>query len=103
LCIDNARRYTREPTLALALQEGLLPLGVPEQLVGPSVGPFALRLPDRAGLTASGPHRSVDGPEHGTPAHHQGVGAYGRPAPGVVQAGEEPGHVVRRGARRVGQ
>ncbi|MFE3583928.1 SpoIIE family protein phosphatase [Streptomyces vinaceus] len=31
LCIDNARRYTREHTLALALQESLLPRGVPEQ------------------------------------------------------------------------
>ncbi|MFI6144800.1 SpoIIE family protein phosphatase [Streptomyces sp. NPDC051109] len=31
LCIDNARRYTREHTLALALQESLLPHGVPEQ------------------------------------------------------------------------
>ncbi|MFD7083789.1 SpoIIE family protein phosphatase [Streptomyces sp. NPDC059918] len=31
LCVDNARRYTREHTLALALQESLLPHGVPEQ------------------------------------------------------------------------
>ncbi|MFI1147638.1 SpoIIE family protein phosphatase [Streptomyces sp. NPDC020817] len=31
LCIDNARRYTREHTLALALQESLLPHGIPEQ------------------------------------------------------------------------
>ncbi|MFJ6793529.1 SpoIIE family protein phosphatase [Streptomyces sp. NPDC091268] len=31
LCIDNARRYTREHTLALALQHSLLPRGLPEQ------------------------------------------------------------------------
>jgi serine phosphatase RsbU (regulator of sigma subunit)/anti-sigma regulatory factor (Ser/Thr protein kinase) len=31
LCIDNARRYTREHTLALALQRSLLPRGLPEQ------------------------------------------------------------------------
>ncbi|WP_329315789.1 MULTISPECIES: SpoIIE family protein phosphatase [unclassified Streptomyces] len=31
LCIDNARRYTREHNLALALQQSLLPRGVPEQ------------------------------------------------------------------------
>ncbi|MGW6874028.1 SpoIIE family protein phosphatase [Streptomyces xanthophaeus] len=31
LCIDNARRYTREHTLALALQRSLLPHGLPEQ------------------------------------------------------------------------
>ncbi|MER5730323.1 SpoIIE family protein phosphatase [Streptomyces sp. NPDC002138] len=31
LCLDNARRYTREHTLALALQRSLLPRGVPEQ------------------------------------------------------------------------
>ncbi|WP_327327480.1 SpoIIE family protein phosphatase [Streptomyces sp. NBC_01210] len=31
LCIDNARRYTREHTLALALQRSLLPRGHPEQ------------------------------------------------------------------------
>ncbi|MGW6690908.1 SpoIIE family protein phosphatase [Streptomyces sp. NPDC054961] len=31
LCVDNARRYTREHTLALALQRSLLPRGVPEQ------------------------------------------------------------------------
>ncbi|MFE2286335.1 SpoIIE family protein phosphatase [Streptomyces sp. NPDC059443] len=31
LCIDNARRYTREHTLALALQRSLLPRGMPEQ------------------------------------------------------------------------
>ncbi|MET9885630.1 SpoIIE family protein phosphatase [Streptomyces sp. NPDC006430] len=31
LCIDNARRYTREHNLALALQRSLLPHGVPEQ------------------------------------------------------------------------
>ncbi|OKI53616.1 SpoIIE family protein phosphatase [Streptomyces sp. MJM1172] len=31
LCIDNARRYTREHTLALALQRSLLPHGMPEQ------------------------------------------------------------------------
>ncbi|MFF4102052.1 SpoIIE family protein phosphatase [Streptomyces sp. NPDC001903] len=31
LCIDNARRYTREHTLALSLQESLLPHGIPEQ------------------------------------------------------------------------
>ncbi|MFF5445606.1 SpoIIE family protein phosphatase [Streptomyces sp. NPDC012888] len=30
LCIDNARRYTREHTLALALQRSLLPRGLPE-------------------------------------------------------------------------
>ncbi|MEV7617203.1 SpoIIE family protein phosphatase [Streptomyces sp. NPDC089799] len=31
LCIDNARRYTREHTLALVLQRSLLPRGLPEQ------------------------------------------------------------------------
>ncbi|RPF29542.1 serine phosphatase RsbU (regulator of sigma subunit) [Streptomyces sp. Ag109_G2-6] len=31
LCIDNARRYTREHNLALALQRSLLPRGLPEQ------------------------------------------------------------------------
>ncbi|MEU8774913.1 SpoIIE family protein phosphatase [Streptomyces sp. NPDC048606] len=31
LCVDNARRYTREHTLALALQRSLLPRGLPEQ------------------------------------------------------------------------
>ncbi|MCX5192829.1 SpoIIE family protein phosphatase [Streptomyces sp. NBC_00249] len=31
LCIDNARRYTREHALALALQRSLLPRGLPEQ------------------------------------------------------------------------
>ncbi|MFD9353408.1 SpoIIE family protein phosphatase [Streptomyces sp. NPDC060031] len=31
LCIDNARRYTHEHTLALALQRSLLPRGLPEQ------------------------------------------------------------------------
>ncbi|MFD0265096.1 SpoIIE family protein phosphatase [Streptomyces sp. NPDC127106] len=31
LCIDNARRYTREHNLALALQRSLLPRGHPEQ------------------------------------------------------------------------
>ncbi|MFG2617213.1 SpoIIE family protein phosphatase [Streptomyces sp. NPDC048507] len=31
LCIDNARRYTREHTLALALQHSLLPRGLPAQ------------------------------------------------------------------------
>ncbi|MFJ3925983.1 SpoIIE family protein phosphatase [Streptomyces sp. NPDC090022] len=31
LCIDNARRYTREHTLALTLQHSLLPHGLPEQ------------------------------------------------------------------------
>ncbi|WP_404953299.1 SpoIIE family protein phosphatase [Streptomyces sp. 147326] len=31
LCIDNARRYTREHTLALALQRSLLPRGLPDQ------------------------------------------------------------------------
>ncbi len=31
LCIDNARRYTREHALALALQRSLLPHGMPEQ------------------------------------------------------------------------
>lgn len=31
LCIDNARRYTREHTLALALQRSLLPRVLPEQ------------------------------------------------------------------------
>ncbi|PWK71199.1 serine phosphatase RsbU (regulator of sigma subunit) [Streptomyces sp. CG 926] len=31
LCIDNARRYTREHTLALSLQRSLLPRGLPEQ------------------------------------------------------------------------
>ncbi|MFB0629839.1 SpoIIE family protein phosphatase [Streptomyces sp. AB3(2024)] len=31
LCIDNARRYTREHTLALSLQHSLLPRGLPEQ------------------------------------------------------------------------
>ncbi|MFD8410285.1 SpoIIE family protein phosphatase [Streptomyces sp. NPDC059650] len=31
LCMDNARRYTREHNLALALQRSLLPRGLPEQ------------------------------------------------------------------------
>ncbi|WP_344445301.1 SpoIIE family protein phosphatase [Kitasatospora nipponensis] len=31
VCIDNARRYTRERTTALALQHSLLPQGIPEQ------------------------------------------------------------------------
>ncbi|ANP56854.1 histidine kinase [Streptomyces griseochromogenes] len=31
LCIDNARRYTREHTMAVALQHSLLPRGLPEQ------------------------------------------------------------------------
>ncbi|MFE3497643.1 SpoIIE family protein phosphatase [Streptomyces sp. NPDC059169] len=31
LCIDNARRYTREHALALSLQRSLLPRGLPEQ------------------------------------------------------------------------
>ncbi|MCM2579058.1 SpoIIE family protein phosphatase [Streptomyces meridianus] len=31
ICIDNARRYTREHTTALALQRSLLPRGAPEQ------------------------------------------------------------------------
>jgi serine phosphatase RsbU (regulator of sigma subunit) len=31
VCLDNARRYTRERTLALALQQSLLPAGLPEQ------------------------------------------------------------------------
>ena len=31
LCIDNARRYTREHAMAVALQRSLLPRGLPEQ------------------------------------------------------------------------
>ncbi|MGW1024920.1 SpoIIE family protein phosphatase [Streptomyces sp. NPDC002577] len=31
LCIDNARRYTREHTMVLALQRSLLPHGMPDQ------------------------------------------------------------------------
>ncbi|MFI9308727.1 SpoIIE family protein phosphatase [Streptomyces triculaminicus] len=31
ICIDNARRYTREHTMVLALQRSLLPQGFPEQ------------------------------------------------------------------------
>ncbi|MBA2949374.1 SpoIIE family protein phosphatase [Streptomyces himalayensis] len=31
ICIDNARRYTREHTMVLALQRSLLPHGTPEQ------------------------------------------------------------------------
>ncbi|MEU0834859.1 SpoIIE family protein phosphatase [Streptomyces sp. NPDC005969] len=31
VCIDNARRYTREHTMAVTLQRSLLPRGVPEQ------------------------------------------------------------------------
>ena len=31
VCIDNARRYTREHAMALALQHSLLPRGLPEQ------------------------------------------------------------------------
>ncbi|MCQ4040861.1 SpoIIE family protein phosphatase/ATP-binding protein [Streptantibioticus rubrisoli] len=31
VCIDNARRYTREHTMAVALQRSLLPRGMPEQ------------------------------------------------------------------------
>ncbi|TDU02029.1 serine phosphatase RsbU (regulator of sigma subunit) [Streptomyces sp. 846.5] len=31
LCVDNARRYTREHATALALQRNLLPAGLPEQ------------------------------------------------------------------------
>jgi serine phosphatase RsbU (regulator of sigma subunit)/anti-sigma regulatory factor (Ser/Thr protein kinase) len=31
VCVDNARRYTREHLMALALQQALLPQGLPEQ------------------------------------------------------------------------
>ena len=31
LCIDNARRYTREHSMAVSLQHSLLPRGIPEQ------------------------------------------------------------------------
>ncbi|MFI7133619.1 SpoIIE family protein phosphatase [Nonomuraea sp. NPDC050153] len=31
VCVDNARRYTRERTMSLALQRSLLPRGLPEQ------------------------------------------------------------------------
>ncbi|MEU2158049.1 SpoIIE family protein phosphatase [Streptomyces sp. NPDC019396] len=47
VCIDNARRYTREHTTAVALQRSLLPSGVPEQ----SALKVAYRyLPARAGV-----------------------------------------------------
>ncbi|MGK3944630.1 SpoIIE family protein phosphatase [Streptomyces caeruleatus] len=47
ICIDNARRYTREHTTALALQRSLLPKGRPEQ----SAVEVAYRyLPAQAGV-----------------------------------------------------
>ncbi|MFG2210164.1 SpoIIE family protein phosphatase [Streptomyces sp. NPDC048638] len=47
LCIDNARRYTREHTMAVTLQRSLLPRGLPEQ----SALQVAHRyLPARAGV-----------------------------------------------------
>ncbi|MFD7402233.1 SpoIIE family protein phosphatase [Streptomyces sp. NPDC059866] len=47
ICIDNARRYTREHTTALALQRSLLPRGRPEQ----SAVEAAFRyLPAQAGV-----------------------------------------------------
>ncbi|MFD7614722.1 SpoIIE family protein phosphatase [Streptomyces sp. NPDC059828] len=47
VCIDNARRYTREHTTAVALQRSLLPSGVPEQ----SALKVAYRyMPARAGV-----------------------------------------------------
>ncbi|MFJ3305903.1 SpoIIE family protein phosphatase [Streptomyces sp. NPDC086549] len=47
ICIDNARRYTREHTTALALQRSLLPRGRPEQ----SAVDVAYRyLPAQAGV-----------------------------------------------------
>ncbi|GEC07980.1 histidine kinase [Streptomyces spinoverrucosus] len=46
-CIDNARRYTREHTMAAALQRSLLPRGLPEQ----TAFDVACRyLPARAGV-----------------------------------------------------
>ncbi|MFS7873639.1 SpoIIE family protein phosphatase [Streptomyces asiaticus] len=47
VCIDNARRYTREHTMAVTLQRSLLPGGVPEQ----NALEVAYRyLPARAGV-----------------------------------------------------
>jgi serine phosphatase RsbU (regulator of sigma subunit)/PAS domain-containing protein/anti-sigma regulatory factor (Ser/Thr protein kinase) len=47
LCIDNARRYTREHTMAVSLQHSLLPRAVPEH----SALEFAYRyLPAQAGV-----------------------------------------------------
>jgi GAF domain-containing protein/anti-sigma regulatory factor (Ser/Thr protein kinase) len=47
ICIDNARRFTREHTMALALQRSLLPHGLPEQ----NAVEVAYRyLPARAGV-----------------------------------------------------
>ncbi|MFF3959477.1 SpoIIE family protein phosphatase [Streptomyces sp. NPDC001890] len=40
VCIDNARRYTRERTAALALQRSLLPQGIPEQAAVEVVGRY---------------------------------------------------------------
>ncbi len=47
VCIDNARRYTREHTMAVTLQRSLLPRGLPEQ----NALDVAYRyLPTRAGV-----------------------------------------------------
>ncbi|QKV98011.1 SpoIIE family protein phosphatase [Streptomyces sp. NA02950] len=47
VCIDNARRYTREHTTAVALQRSLLPRGLPEQ---PALDVAYRYLPARAGV-----------------------------------------------------
>ncbi|MFD5798761.1 SpoIIE family protein phosphatase [Streptomyces diastatochromogenes] len=40
VCIDNARRYTRERTTTLALQHSLLPQGIPEQAAVEAAGRY---------------------------------------------------------------
>jgi GAF domain-containing protein/anti-sigma regulatory factor (Ser/Thr protein kinase) len=47
VCIDNARRFTREHTMALALQRSLLPRGLPEQNAVEAAHRY---LPARAGV-----------------------------------------------------
>jgi serine phosphatase RsbU (regulator of sigma subunit)/anti-sigma regulatory factor (Ser/Thr protein kinase) len=47
LCIDNARRYTREHTVALALQRSLLPHGLPAQRAVEAAHRY---LPARSGV-----------------------------------------------------
>ncbi|MGW7287399.1 SpoIIE family protein phosphatase [Streptomyces sp. NPDC054847] len=47
VCIDNARRYTREHTTAVTLQRSLLPRGMPEQV---AVEVAYRYLPARAGV-----------------------------------------------------
>ncbi|MEV0494726.1 SpoIIE family protein phosphatase [Streptomyces atratus] len=47
VCIDNARRYTREHTVAVTLQRSLLPRGMPDQV---AVDVAHRYLPARAGV-----------------------------------------------------